>query len=189
MMTREAQIAAAGGSIHEHRKTTRKMRWWYESLADYMIANPRATQNEIAAHFQRGVSTISTIVNSDAFIAYFRQRRDRHATVIDASVRSKLMHVADRSLDLMLETLEKKGPSIPLEQLQRTTESTLKALGYGADRAPQTNVTVNNNTTTVPVAVSLEDLEAARGALRRSQVQELPQVRTIEHVAEEREVE
>lgn len=169
-MTREAQIAAAGGSIHEHRKSTRKMRWWYEALADFMIANPRATQNQIAAHFNRGVATISTIVNSDAFTAYFRQRRDKHAEVLDASVRSKLMNVADKSLDLMLDQLDKKRDTIPLEQLQRTTESTLKALGYGVEKPAHTNVTVNTGPQMIPVAVSLNDLEAAREALRRNQL-------------------
>ena len=66
-LTREAQVAASGGSIHEFRKSTRKMRWWYESLADYMIANPSATQTDIAAYFQRNPATISTVVNTDAF--------------------------------------------------------------------------------------------------------------------------
>jgi ribosomal protein L25 (general stress protein Ctc) len=178
MPSREALIAASGGSIHEHRKTTRKMRWWYESLADFMIANPRATQNEIAAHFGRATSTISTIVNTDMFKAYFRQRRDQHAEVLDASVRSKLMNVADKSLDMMLDHLEKKRDTIPLEGLQRNLETTLKSLGYGQS-SPQVAVTVNNaQPTVIPVAVSMEDLQAAREALRRNQMQ---QAQVIDH--------
>lgn len=183
MSSQEALVAARGGSLHEHRKTTRKMRWWHESLADYMLANPNATQNEIATAFGRQPCTISTIVNTDSFKAYFRQRRDQHAEVLDASVRHKLMNVADKSLDMMLDHLQKKRDTIPLEGLQRNIESTLKSLGYGGNSAPSVAVTVNNSAPTmIPVAVSVADLEAAREALRRNQMQSLDVTPlTIEH--------
>jgi len=168
----ESLIALAGGSIHEHRKATRKMRWWYESLADFMIANPHATQEDIAAHFGRVRSTISTIINTDAFKAYMRQRRAAHTAVLDATVRDKMLNVADKSMELILNTLDKKRDSIPIETLLRTTETTLKALGYGATNGPAVNVNVNNapQTTMIVPAVGVAELEAARDALRRSQM-------------------
>lgn len=169
MASTESLIAAAGGSLHDHRKQNRKMRWWYESLADFMIATPNATQNEIAAHFGRATSTISTIVNTDAFKAYMRQRRAAHAETLDASVRSKMLNVVDKSMDLILDRFEKKRDSIPLETIQKTAESALRSLGYGT-AGPST--VINNNVggaTIVPVAVSLDDLERARAALRNSQ--------------------
>lgn len=145
------------------------MRWWYESLADYMIANPTSTQNEIAAYFGRNPATISLVINTDAFKAYFRQRRAQHEAGLDSEVRGKLFKVANKSLDFMLDSLEKKRDSIPLEILHRTTDTALKSLGYGAP-APQ-GTTVNVAAPTVNVAVSVEDLEAARTALRRQQQQ------------------
>lgn len=168
--TRESRIAAAGGSLHEHRKATRKMRWWYESLADYMIANPSASQNEIAAYFGRNTSTISTVISTDAFKAYFRQRRGQHAEKLDEEVRGKLFKAANRSLDHMLEVLDKKRDTLPLEMLQRVADSSLKNLGYGV--TPPSGTTVNVSTTPqhVHVAVSLDDLELARAALRRNQL-------------------
>jgi hypothetical protein len=169
MSTTEAAIAASGGSIHEFRKSTRKMRWWYESLADFMVAHPSATQNDIAAHFGRAPATISTIINTDAFKAYYRQRRNVHAEKLDETVRDKLFKVSDKSLDYMLEVLDKKRDTIPLEMLQRITDSSLKNLGYGAT-PPGAGVTVNvGQPSTVHVAVSLDDLEVARAALRRNQ--------------------
>jgi hypothetical protein len=177
MSNLEASIAASGGSIHEHRKATRRMRWWYEALADYMMANPKATQNEIAAHFGRAVSTISTIVNTDAFTAYMRQRREAHAATLDHSVREKLLGVADKGLGLILEQFEKKRDTIPLETLQRSVDSTLKSLGFGATSAPSAHVQVNVNPaapTVVAVPVSVQDLQDARAALRRAQSTELP---------------
>lgn len=173
-MSREAAVAAAGGSIHEFRKATRKMRWWYEALADFMIANPQATQNEMAAHFQRNPATISTVIATDAFKAYFRQRRAHHAEKLDTAVRDKLFNVSNKSLDLMLEVLDKKRDSIPLEMLARVSDSSLKNLGYGTT-PPGNAVTVNvgQSPPSIHVAVSLSDLELAREALRRSQAPKL----------------
>lgn len=154
-------------------KATRKSRWWHETMADYMLANPTATYAEIGAYLKRGEHTVALIVNTDSFKAYFRKRRQQHSEMIDAEVRGKLYKVANTSLDAMLTSLEKKRDSIPLELLHRTVDTTLKSLGYGAPSPAGT--TVNVGPTTVSVAVSVEDLEAARSALRASQ-------KTIDHV-------
>jgi hypothetical protein len=154
---------------------TRRLRWWHESLADYILANPTATHAEIGKHFGRTDSTITIIVNTDAFKAYFRQRRTQYEEDLDAEVRGKLYKVASNSLDHMLDVLEKKRDSLPLEMLNRTAESALKNLGYGAPAPVGTTVNVNTPQT-VNVAVSVEDLEAARSALRRNQ-----QAKIIEH--------
>jgi len=163
-------VAASGGSIHEFRKTTRKMRNWYEALADYMIVHPTATQDEMARHFGRAVATISTVVNTDAFKMYFNKRRTQHADSLDATVRQKLFKLADASLDHMLSALEKKRDTVPLETLQRTSDMALKNLGYGVTPPSGVNVNVNTQPATVNVAVSVEDLEKAREALRRNQM-------------------
>ena len=76
----------------------------------------------------------------------------------------------------MMTTLDKKRDNIPLEILQRTAESSLKSLGYGAAQpAVGTTVNVSTSPPVVHVAVSLDDLEQARMALRRNQMQ------TIDH--------
>ena len=139
--SREAKVASDGGSIHEFRKSTRKMRWWYELLADYMITNPGASQGELAAHFGRAESTISTVINTDAFKAYYRQRRTHHSEKLDATVRNKLFAATNKSLDHILDVLDKKRDTIPLEMLQRVADSSLKSLGYGV--TPPSGVTVN----------------------------------------------
>jgi hypothetical protein len=147
------------------------MRWWYESLADYMIANPSASQNDIAAYFQRNPATISTVINTDAFKAYFRQRRAQHAEGLDTAVRAKLFSLANASLDHMLAALEKKRDSVPLETLQRTSDMALKNLGYGVGTSSGVTVNVDQKgPQTVNVAVSLDDLTRAREALRRNQM-------------------
>lgn len=163
----EAQIAAQGGSIHAHRKATRQMRWWYESLADFMIANPKANQEDAAHHFGRARSTISTIMQSDSFKAYMRQRRDEFASDLDSRVKGKLLQVVDGGLDIIIDKLDKKRDTIPLRDIQATTDSALKALGYGLEQGP--SVTINNAPQTVVVPVSLQDLQDAQLALRAAQ--------------------
>lgn len=171
-------------SDYERIKATRKMRWWYEHMADYMIANPTALQNDIAAHFNRAPGTISTIINSHAFQAYLRKRREEYTGALDAQVRGKLLKVADRGLDFLLDGLEKKRDSIPIDTLQRTVDASLKSLGYGAAAAPSVKVDIHNDrNTVVPVAVGLDDLEAARRALRASQ--EAPRIIDITPSSEE----
>jgi hypothetical protein len=155
---------------HQYDKATRTLRWWYEALADFIIANPNANQNDMSAHFGRRPATISTVIGTDAFKAYFRQRRNAHAEKLDAEVRHKLFKVTNKSLDHMLEVLDKKRDNIPIEILRRVNDSALKNLGYGIS-SPPGGTTVNVNTTPqhVHVAVSLDDLEAARAALRAAQ--------------------
>ena len=179
MPSSEALVAASGGSIHEHRKRTRKMRWWYESLADFMIANPRATQNDMAGHFQRGVNTISTIINTDAFKAYYRQRRAQIHSDLSESVKGKLLNIADQSMDALLEKLEKKRDTLPIESLHKTAEMALKSLGYGGDKGP-TIINNVNQPTHVTAAVSLEDLQVAQAALRRAQSDQLEAPKIID---------
>lgn len=179
MNTHDSLLALADPDTHHGAVLrTRKMRWWYEALADYMITHPSATQGEMAAHFQRHQATISVVINTDAFKAYYRARRAEHAEKLDSAVREKLFRVADSSLDRMLDVLDKKRDSIPLETLHRTADTALKNLGYGAS-APNV-VNVSAPPTTVNVAVSLDDLERARAALRRNQQAPPP---TIEHEA------
>jgi len=77
----------------------------------------------------------------------------------------------------MLEVLDKKRDSIPLEMLARVSDSSLKNLGYGST-PPGNAVTVNvgQSPPSIHVAVSLSDLEMAREALRRSQAPKLVDV-------------
>lgn len=169
---------------YDEIKATRKMRWWYEHMADFMIAHPTARQNDIAAHFNRSPGTISTIINSDSFKAYLAHRRREYEGKLDQEVRGKLLNVANRGLDFLLDGLEKKRDSIPINVLQDVVDKSLKNLGYGAADKPSASVNVNianqQNPASVPVSVGLADLEAARQALRASQSAPPPPVAVIE---------
>lgn len=163
-------------STYDEVKATRKMRWWYEALADFMIAHPAARQNDIAAYFKRSPGTISLIINSDAFQAYLRKRRGEYQGALETTVRDKMLNVAEKSFDMILERFEKKRDTIPLETIHKSAELAMKGLGMGIEqRGPQV-VVQQNAAGPIPVAVSLDDLQDAQKALRASQMAPL-----IEH--------
>jgi hypothetical protein len=154
-----------------------KMSWWYHSILDFMMANPQATKKEMAAYFHCSEVAINLITNSDIFRAHFAARREQFAEILDASIHQKLATIADKSLGILSEVLDKKRESIPLMQLVEIQDKVLDRLGYGLEKKPVatpapsvsvfTGPVQQNTSVTVPVSPS--DLEAARRALRRSE--------------------
>lgn len=174
---------------YDEVKATRKMRWWYEALADYMVAHPQARQNDIALHFGRSASTISLIINSDAFQAYLRKRRADYVEALDTTVRDKMLNVASQSFDLILERFEKKRDTIPLETIHKSAELAMKGLGMGVEKSGPAVVVNQQNAQPIAVAVSLDDLQAAQQALRAAQaaplIEHTPQPEPINHESDD----
>ncbi len=166
-------------------RATRKLLFWYEMLADYLIMNPTATHEQMGKHFGRAPSTIALVVKTDAFKAYLAQRRNQYIQEHDAAIRAKMMGVVENSMDAMLKTLEKKQDQIPLGQLKEIAEMGLQGLGMGAKAGTVPHVQVNVNQPNVVVPVAVSDLEAAREAMRIAQQRQiLSNAQTIEHEAE-----
>lgn len=148
-----------------------KISWWYDAIIDLMMANPQMTKKEIAEQLSCTPAAIYMITNSDIFKARFAQRRDALNSTLDGAIHSKLLAVADKSLGIIADILDKKRDAIPLPQLESLTDKVLSRLGYGAQTAaPPSPVVVNlNDNRSVVVPVSPSDLETARQALRRSE--------------------
>lgn len=149
-----------------------KMSWWYDAIIDLMTARPDLNKKEIAEHFRVTPQAIYLITNSDIFKARFEQRRAALSTQLDGSIHQKLLAVADRSLGLIAEVLDKKRDQIPLPQLESLADKVLDRLGYGQKPQVTTSpsVVVLNDNRSVVVPVSPSDLDAARAALRRAEV-------------------
>lgn len=147
--------------------TGRRWRWWYEGLADWLLANPDKTLTAAAQHFNKSLSAISMIRNSDAFRTYFEARKNEFRSRHDEILRGKLTQVATSGLDIILQHMEKKKDAVPLSLATNVTQSALDRLGFAPKAvAPATNVTVNNVAAPVHVSISIEALEEARAALR-----------------------
>lgn len=145
---------------------------WYDAIIDDMFANPGTTQKATAARLGRSAVTIGYIVNSDLFKARYAQRRDQFNEELDSRLVGKLAKVAELSLDLTLESLEKKRTAVPLPLLHEVSDKALARLGYGPKQNPAASVavTVNNangSVAQVQTPVSAEALAEARLVLHQ----------------------
>lgn len=148
-----------------------KMIWWYWALIDSMIANPEMTKKELAAQFKVSEVCIHLITTSDVFNAYLAERRAGNSKMLDEAIKLKLTKVADKTLEMIGKVLEKKQDAIPLSELTSLADKTLERLGYGVKGSGVVVNTTGNTQVVVPV--SIQDLEAARRALRMTEMQKL----------------
>lgn len=148
-----------------------KMRWWYDAIIDWMIANPDKTLADCAADLKKSPQWIRAIYSTDFFKEALAQRRAEFATKHDFGIIEKTTKIAHQGLDAILETLENKRDKIPLAVLNDITDGALKRLGYGTEEAksPAAQVNVTTVQQTVIAPVSRSDLEEARAALRTVQ--------------------
>lgn len=143
-------------------------RWWYASIADWMLRNPGKTQEDCAAFFGKHPNTISRIVTSDVYRAYLAQRRREWQADHDGQLTQKLSDVAMKSMDVILEQLDKKRDALRIDVLKDLMGTSLESLGFGKPNAPQVQVNqmVDASQQTVTVSVTPAALQEARAALR-----------------------
>lgn len=153
--------------------------WWYEAVADQMLANPHLTKLEIATRLGKSPGTIIAITKSDSFKTYYAQRRADFTARHDAAIMNRLTKVAEASLDLISESLEKRRDQVPLDLLKDLATSSLEKLGYGTKPAPGVQVNLNqmNAAFVVPPAVDAAAIEEARDALRAVEQKRLIEAR------------
>lgn len=144
-----------------------QIRWWYPAIADWMIANPGGDLKDCADSLKRHVNTVRIIARSDVFKEYLAQRRAEWQANHDFAILDRVNRVAERSLDLMLENIEKKGDKIPIAHVTEIALGALDRLGYApkTNAGPQVNVSVGQQNN-VTVAVTTEALLEAQQALR-----------------------
>lgn len=143
---------------------------WHDAIIDDMFANPGTTIKATAERLGRSPVTVGYVVGSDLFKARYAQRRDQFNEDLDHRLIGKLSQVAELSLDLTLEQLQKKRTAVPLPLLHDITTKSLDKLGYGPKPASGPSVVVNNNNggqQLVAAPVSALALEEARASLRQ----------------------
>ena len=120
----------------------KKTRYNHDAMIDVIIAEPTITQNELAKRFDRSVGWISIVMGSDAFQAALAKRREEITDpFLVATVEERLRSLADQSLQVIAENLEKsKNTDLALKAL----DISAKALGFGA-RTQTNGATVQNN--------------------------------------------
>lgn len=148
-----------------------RWRYWYVAIIDWMIANPGRPLKDCAAELGRGESTIYMITETDLFRTHFQQRRAAFSQAHDSELRTKMTALANKSMDILTEVLEKKRDTVPVAQLTTIAVSALDRLGYSPNKPAATGVTVNlpGSNPTLVTSISREELEEARTAMRLAQ--------------------
>jgi hypothetical protein len=144
-----------------------RWRWWYPGIADWIIRNPEGSMQECAADLRKAHGTISFIVRTDMFQEYLAQRRQQWQKEHDFTIVAKVTRVAEKSLDLLLDKMDKQADKIPMQLVTEVATSALDRLGYGPKSSSNTmNVNVNTGIQQVMMPISAAALEEARDAIR-----------------------
>lgn len=133
-----------------------KVNHYHEAIADLMLAYPDMSKGDIANKMGYTQSWLSAIINSDAFIVYFDQRRAAHNQIFHQQVVSKLYKTAVKAIDKVDEALD--APDVDPRYALDAKDKLLEKLGFGAkNNQPTGALAVQNN-----YFVSKEFLQGAR---------------------------
>lgn len=130
------------------RSGIQKIGYSHDAMIDQIIANPGIHQNQLAAIFGYSPSWISTVIASDTFQARYAERRKELVDpgVLEA-VENQFKGLVRRSLEILMEKLDKPANDIPDQLALRAFEIASRAAGYGAKESSVTitHTEVNNN--------------------------------------------
>lgn len=143
-----------------------RWRWYYAAIADYRIAHPGCTNEDVAIHIRRHSQTVSQIVSTDMYREYEAQRLQAFRDQSDTDLRLRLTGVATQALESISIQIAKKQDQVPLQLATEIASMTLDRLGFAPQRGPQVVVNTGNQNVVLPNAVSPAALEEARAALR-----------------------
>jgi hypothetical protein len=113
-----------------------KVRYTHDAMIDMVVENPWVSQNELGARFGYTATWVSLIFSSDAF----RERlHERKAELVDpqirASIEERLRAVTAKSLDVLLEKLNR--PVVADNLALRAAELGARGMGTGGFAPPQ----------------------------------------------------
>jgi hypothetical protein len=131
---------------------------WHESLADWYIQNPTASNRQTAKFFNVSEQWVSIVKNSDGFKELMKNRREAHRDLVSVSVINKVEALAEQAIDELADQMGRKD--LPVEHVKDIAAMSLKAMGFGGDRGGGAAVTNNVN-----VVVDRDALLEARAKL------------------------
>lgn len=132
-----------------------KVNYTHEDMIDFILANPKVSQTEIARRYGYTNGWVSRIISSDAFRAMYARRRDE---VIDPVVlqeaEERFRALTIRSIDVIMEKLD----SAPTADIGlKALEIASRAQGYGVAKGATVNV---QNTNVVALPLKASDAQA-----------------------------
>lgn len=146
-----------------------KLNWWYESVIDWMLANPHRTLRDCASEFNVTPTWIYVLTKSQSFRDAIRDRREQHNFMLSTGIIDKTAAVADMALDLLSERLCATGDTLPVKTLSEVADTAMSRLGYGSNGGAGNSRNPMAQQTQVNVFVDANLLAEARSALQAKQ--------------------
>jgi hypothetical protein len=110
----------------------------HDAMIDMILANPRITNEELAAQFDMTHTWVATLRHTSLFK---RRMEDRREAVIDplliASIEEKIRAVTDMAVEHLLEKLTAKTGDLSDQFVLRAAEFGSKAMGLGSGEKPE----------------------------------------------------
>jgi hypothetical protein len=112
----------------------------HDAIIDFVLANPRSTNDEIAKAFGYSVGGIRVILTSDSFRSRYEKRRtDLVDPIVTATLENRLNALAQKSAEIVAEQLELSAhdKKFALEVMIQSTKSLADRIPKAV---PQTNL-------------------------------------------------
>lgn len=178
MNTRPSFASFSTASLSEQRVPSRQkgslaadrdergLRVWQDALIDFMLLNPSAARTDLARKFEVTEAHITHVMKSDSFQRELASRRASLTAAVERTISERLHGLFHRSVDKMEKQLELDS-NISHGEVRETMKSALDGLGYSSGGASRGENKAQN---TVNILITKEDLEVARGSIRRLRV-------------------
>lgn len=112
-----------------------KVNYSHTDMIDFIIANPRVTQNDLAARYGYSVGWVSNVMVSDAWQSAMAARRAEICDpVLVATVEERFKGITLMSLERLKQKLE--APAVSDNVVLRALELGAKAIGVGGNAPP-----------------------------------------------------
>lgn len=137
--------------------------YWYDSIIDWLLANPGRTQRECAKYFNKSEPTMRMLLQSDMFKSRFETRRREMSEQISKEIVEETSTLALSALREVNKRIRDNPAAIPTGQVAEIANSALDRLGYGQKTMPSV---VNSSPVVVNVTVPATVLNEARQSMR-----------------------
>jgi hypothetical protein len=133
-----AMVEPTAGATYTHAPTMGvldKVNYSHKDMIDFIIANPRVTQNQLAARYGYTVSWVSNVMASDAWKSAMAARRSELVDpVLTATITERFEGITRLSLERLQQKLE--APQVSDQIVLKAVELGAKALGVGGNAPP-----------------------------------------------------
>lgn len=148
-------------------KQPKKLAQWHHELLNYLVAHPRASLTEVAAHFNVSMSWVSMVKNSDLFQEKLAEMRGEIQSEVVATVRQRAEAFVEAGLDALTNKVQHAPNQITVKDLAGAVTVGAEILGLTNRGSPAPSQTVNLHLVEPETLAHARELHAQRLEQRR----------------------